>query len=72
MAPEDRVKLLNDMNSERDTRNQIAYARKEGLAEGEAKGREEVAQNMISLGLTSDVISKATGLSLEDISRLKG
>lgn len=71
LAPEDRVKLLNDMNSERDTRNQIAYARKEGLAEGEAKGREEVAQNMISLGITSDVISKATGLSLEDIKRLR-
>ena len=72
LAPEDRIKLLNDMNSERDTRNQIAYARKEGLAEGEAKGREEVARNMISMGLPNDVILKATGLSPEDISRLKG
>ena len=67
LAPEDRVKLLNDMNSERDTRNQIAYARKIGWEEG----REEVARNMISMGLPNDVILKATGLSLEDIKRLR-
>ena len=40
-AKEDKIKYENNMTTERDIRNQIAYARHEGKMEGEAKGREE-------------------------------
>ena len=52
-----------------------AEGKAEGLAEGEAKGKAEgianTAKNMLSLGIDIDMISKATGLSEEDILKLK-
>jgi predicted transposase/invertase (TIGR01784 family) len=56
--------------------------RAEGLAEGEAKGLEKgrvegevkkaisIAKNMKDLGATLDMISKSTGLSVEEIEKL--
>ena len=41
-----------------------------GLAEGEAKGRAEVAKELKVLGIHPEQIAKATGLSLETITRL--
>ena len=66
------------MNTERDTYNQIEYAREtgreEGLKEGHKKGREEerlkIAMNLIRVGASCEIISQATGLSAEEISRL--
>ena len=40
-TPEEKVKYERDMTTERDIRNQIAYSREEGLAEGLEKGRAE-------------------------------
>ena len=37
-TPQEKIRLENDMRTERDLRNQIAYAREEGRE----KGREEV------------------------------
>ena len=79
------------MNTERDTYNQIEYAResgreegreegrKEGKEEGIKKGREEgskderskIAINLIRLDASCEIIAQATGLSKEEISRLK-
>ena len=79
------------MNTERDTYNQIEYAREsgreEGLKEGHKKGREEgreeglkegqgeerlkIAMNLIRIGASCEIISQATGLSAEEVSRLK-
>ena len=71
------------MNTERDTYNQIEYAREtgreEGLKEGHKKGREEgrgeerlkIAMNLIRVGASCEVITQATGLSAEEVSRLK-
>ena len=75
------------MNTERDTYNQIEYAREsgreegreEGLKEGHKKGREEgrgeerlkIAMNLIRVGSSCEIISQATGLSAEEVSRLK-
>ena len=95
------------MNTERDTYNQIEYAREsgreegrqegkeeglkeghkkghkegkeEGLKEGRAEGREEgrgeerlkIAMNLIRVGASCEIISQATGLSAEEVSRLK-
>lgn len=41
-TPQEKIRLENDMRTERDLRNQIAYAREEGWEEGREKGREEV------------------------------
>ena len=87
------------MNTERDTYNQIEYAREtgreegreegkeEGLQEGRKEGKEEgikegraegskderskIAINLIRLGASCEIITQATGLSAEEVSRLK-
>ena len=96
---EDRIKYIKSMNTERDTYNQIEYARETGLEEGRAeglkegrkeghkegkeeglkKGREEgrgeerlkIAMNLIRVGASCEIITQATGLSAEEVSRLK-
>ena len=49
--------------------------RAEGLEEGLAKGREErnleVAINLLQLGTPCEIVAKATGLSLEEVTKLK-
>ncbi len=67
------------MTTARDTHNQIEYAKETGLEEGLAKGREEgreernleVAINLLQLGTPCEIVAKATGLSLEDVAKLK-
>ena len=53
----------------------LAEGRAEGLAEGRTEGRTqgiiETAKNMIELGLSDDIISKSTGLSISEINELK-
>ena len=76
------------MTTARDTHNQIEYAKKtsleEGLAKGRAEGREEgreegradakqqIAINLLQLGTPCEIVAKATGLSLEEVIKLKG
>ena len=53
--------------------------RAEGLEEGLAKGREEgredakqqIAINFLQLGTTCEIVAKATGLSMEEVTKLK-
>ena len=49
--------------------------RAEGLEEGLVKGREEgnleVAINLLQLGTPCEIVAKATGLSLEEVTKLK-
>ena len=71
------------MNTERDTYNQIEYARESGREEGHKEGKEEglkegrgeerlkIAMNLIRLGASCEIITQATGLSAEEVSRLK-
>ena len=67
------------MTTARDTHNQIEYAKEiaheEGLEEGLAKGREErnteVAINLLHLGTPCEIVAKATGLSMEEVAKLK-
>ena len=71
------------MNTERDTYNQIEYARESGREEGRVEGRKEgkeegrgeerlkIAMNLIRVGASCKVITQATGLSAEEVSRLK-
>ena len=83
LIDEDRTNYIKAMNTERDTYNQIEYAREtgreEGRAEGHKVGKEEglkegqykIAMNLIRLGASCEIITQATGLSAEDVSRLK-
>ena len=49
--------------------------RAEGLEEGLAKGREKerkaIAINFLQLGTPCEIVAKATGLSLEEVTKLK-
>ena len=73
-APEDKIKYLNDMTTERDIHNQIEYARKEGIEKGIEKGREEerssIAAKLKTQGFPIDAIAEATGLSKEQLEAL--
>lgn len=86
-----RDKVLHKMTTERDLRNQMAYARKvaveeglaegraeglaegraEGLAEGRAEANLEAALKFRNLGVAVEIISEATGLSVEEIKQLQ-
>ena len=74
MDEETRLKILDSMTTERDLKNQLAYARKEGFAVGREEGREEErranAAKLKTLGVDVAIISQATGLSVEDINLL--
>ena len=48
-----------------------AKGKAEGLAEGEAKQKIETAKNMLKLSIDVEIISKVTGLSIEEIENLK-
>ena len=63
------------MNTERDTYNQIEYARESGREEGREEGLKEgqskIAMNLIRIGASCETIAQATGLSEEEVSKLK-
>ena len=46
------------------------YGFRDGQEKGEAKGKMETAKNLIRLGVDIDTISKATGLTEEEVSAL--
>ena len=63
-APKERTKYINDMTTERDIKNQIDYARKEG----EAKGNIETARKLIAeYGLDPEDVAKRLGMKKEDL-----
>ena len=74
-APEDKIKYQNDMTTERDIRNQIAYARdegrEEGIAQGAAQSKAEIAKAMLAKGFDVATILELTGLTAEDIESLR-
>ena len=75
---EERTKYINDMTTQRDIINQIAYAKKEGhaagVAEGEAKGLETGrAEGEAKIAAEKEAIArnlKARGMSLKEISEI--
>jgi len=54
-----------------DQATRMQEAKEEGLEEGIKKGREEVAKNMLSLGIDDELVIKATGLDQSIIDKLK-
>ena len=72
---EDKIKYHNDMTTERDIRNQIAYARdegrEEGIAQGAAQSKAEIAKAMLAKGFDVATILELTGLTAEDVEVLR-
>ena len=80
---EDRINYIKAMNTERDTYNQIEYARESGREEGREEGRKEgraegakqksfdIAKRMLEKGIDIETISELTGLTAEEVSMLK-
>ena len=57
-------------DAERDFKNCLDTAKKEGKAEGRAEGIAETARNLKQMGLDVSQISKGTGLSIDEIEQL--
>ena len=76
-TPEEKARYENDMTTERDIRNQIAYSREEGKAEGRVEGMAEgagqkaleIAKRMLSDGLPISSVVSYTGLSEDQLKR---
>ena len=78
-----RSKVLMKMTTERDLRNQMAYARKEAIAEGLAEGRErglaegraegrvegitEAVRKMVKSGMTREAVAEVLQLQITEI-----
>ncbi len=73
-TPSQIAQYEHSLKSYRDMNNVISTAVLEGEARGEARGRQEekltIARNLKALGLPSEEITKATGLSHDEIQRL--
>ena len=71
-----RSKVLLKMTTERDLRNQMAYAKKEAIEEGRAEGRAEglreksieIARKLLTAGFPKDQVLELTGLGVEELS----
>ncbi len=80
---EERKNYVESMNTARDTYNQIDYALNKGIGIGREEGREEgieiglekkaceIARNLLTMKLDIDSISKATGLTKDEILTLE-
>jgi predicted transposase/invertase (TIGR01784 family) len=55
----------------RDEASHMATAREEGRKEGEVKGVMKTARNLLAKGLPDDLIMETTGLTLDEIAKLK-
>ena len=82
LTKDERKQYVNNMINERDTYNQIAYARevgmeegmekglKKGMEQGLAQGRNNIAVKMVESGLPIDVIVRCTGLDKDAVEAL--
>ena len=74
-APEEKIKYLSDMTTERDIRNQIAYAKdkgiEQGIEQGVAQRNAEIAKAMLAKGYDPATVQELTGLAAEEIEALK-
>ena len=68
----ERYNYLLSYKAMRDAETNDETIRRAALAEGEAKGRVEMARNLLRMGLEVSKISEATGLSPDEIEVLRG
>ena len=74
MNEQEKLAYIKEMNTARDIRNQIEYAREEGLEEGRAEGLAEskitIAKSMRAKGLDVRLVAECTGLTIDEIEKL--
>ena len=70
-TPEDKVKYEFEMTTERDIRNQIAFAKKNARAEGRMENGIESARRMLEDHLPIETIAKYSGLSIDQVRALQ-
>lgn len=78
MTPDERESYEESLKVYRDYVNTIATAERisrekgkaEGLAEGEAKGKRQMAAHLKREGFSTDMIARCSGLSIEEIEKL--
>ena len=71
MDEKTRSNVIEHMTTERDLRNQMEYAKQEGIQEGRAEGRAEginlVIRQMITKGMTVQQVADIVNMSVEEI-----
>ena len=75
MDEDTRSKVLIKMTTERDLRNQMAYAKKEAIDEGRAEGRAEglkeksieIARKLLAAGYPEDEVLELTGVGVDEL-----
>lgn len=65
--PKELREYEDSLKAYRDIKNSLDTALEQGVEKGEKKKAYEIAQNMLNMGMTADVIAKATGLTIEKI-----
>lgn len=70
MTPELQDRYFREFMYEMDQKSRMRTAREDGIAEGRAEEKAETARAMKADGLSFDIISKYTGLTLEQIESL--
>ena len=70
-TPEDKVKYEFEMTTERDIRNQIAFAKKnaraEGIEEGKMEEKKETVRRLKEMGIATNIIALGTELTEEQV-----
>ena len=72
-AQESRIyeNYLKDLSYERSMiESALIEGKTEGIKEGEEKGKIEIARNLLALGVSIDIILKATGLTKEEVDKV--
>ena len=80
ISPEERTKMIDEYDEAKLKQDEAKKHREEGKAEGKAEGRVEgkieekltIAKSMLSKGLDVALICDITGLSTEELMKLKG
>ena len=70
LSKEDRMKYDESIKVYRDKLAIMAFERQKGQAEGREEGKLEVARNLKQMGLATEAIAQATGLTAETIGAL--
>ena len=73
LSEDEALSLLYDEKEREEEKKQaeIEYAEEHGLNKGISQGIKQTAKNLLSMNMKVEDISKATGLSIEEINNLK-
>lgn len=71
LTKEEQEKYDNSMMVMWDNYAVYKHAEEKGIEKGREKGRKEIALNLLTYNTPIDVIAKSTGLSIEEIKKLK-